>query len=556
MDQWQMSSTGAGARTRPSLAISNQAGRALLVVAVGGLALQWVVAVLRLPLSSYLRDLNFDDSFYYDVIARNYANGLFSTFDGIGTTNGYHPLWAWLLAPVFGVVKDPAVALKAAKALEFALLAAAAGASMRALWLAGAPLLATAVIPLWLSSHAVFYSGMETSLEVLLLAALLLSLCAVFRDSNRSGGWVGLAAICALLPWARLECVAASVAAAALATLYVRWRGSRNLHAVGALWGCTIGSFLIYLLYNRIAFGMPVPVSGAIKNYWSSLAFAREGGYSLTGNALSFLRSDTGPIKAALLAMAVLAVSWPVPAYRRPGRAASHALDAFVLILVATEAARLAYSILTLNIVYNTAWYSIPGRFLVLLIIPLVLQRLFVLATLLRPASASRIGQWRLAGSALGLLAAAIVSNPWTALAAWRSDSSRDWEIASYEGVLWMNGNLPPGAIVGSADSGVLAYFSSHRVINLDGLVNSKAYFDAMRTQTVENWIRRAGITYFANAVAEDNSDGCAYMALATVQAAPFGGNCAPVFEGQPFETSFRGKTKMRFRVYAWSRSE
>ena len=41
-----------------------------------------------------------DDAFYYFQIARNLAEGKFSTFDsGITHTNGYHAIWLLLITP-------------------------------------------------------------------------------------------------------------------------------------------------------------------------------------------------------------------------------------------------------------------------------------------------------------------------------------------------------------------------------------------------------------------------------------------------------------------------
>ena len=37
--------------------------------------------------------LTFDDAYYYFEIARRIADGGGSTFDGLNTNNGYHPLW-------------------------------------------------------------------------------------------------------------------------------------------------------------------------------------------------------------------------------------------------------------------------------------------------------------------------------------------------------------------------------------------------------------------------------------------------------------------------------
>ena len=48
----------------------------------------WLIA--RLP----------DDGFYYLEIASRLSRGQGFTFDGINATNGFHPLWQFLLVPV------------------------------------------------------------------------------------------------------------------------------------------------------------------------------------------------------------------------------------------------------------------------------------------------------------------------------------------------------------------------------------------------------------------------------------------------------------------------
>ncbi|MEJ7652805.1 MAG: hypothetical protein WKH64_05415 [Chloroflexia bacterium] len=55
----------------------------------------WVAAAGRLVL--YVPD----DSYYYFEIARNL--GVRSTFDGVGQTNGYHPLWLLVITPIWWV---------------------------------------------------------------------------------------------------------------------------------------------------------------------------------------------------------------------------------------------------------------------------------------------------------------------------------------------------------------------------------------------------------------------------------------------------------------------
>lgn len=43
------------------------------------------------------------DAFYYLTVARNWAQTGLSTFDGTYLTNGYHPLWQWLLTLLYGL---------------------------------------------------------------------------------------------------------------------------------------------------------------------------------------------------------------------------------------------------------------------------------------------------------------------------------------------------------------------------------------------------------------------------------------------------------------------
>ena len=77
---------------------------ALFVLFIGGIlaygaGFAWYM-LARFDLVNLIHGVNNDDAFYYFQIARNLAEGKFSTFDGgITRTNGYHPLWLFLIAP-------------------------------------------------------------------------------------------------------------------------------------------------------------------------------------------------------------------------------------------------------------------------------------------------------------------------------------------------------------------------------------------------------------------------------------------------------------------------
>jgi hypothetical protein len=53
------------------------------------------------PEKSLMNWFKVDDAFYYFNTARNISNGLGVTFDGINSTNGFHPLWMLVCIPIF-----------------------------------------------------------------------------------------------------------------------------------------------------------------------------------------------------------------------------------------------------------------------------------------------------------------------------------------------------------------------------------------------------------------------------------------------------------------------
>jgi len=63
---------------------------------------------------------------------------------------------------------------------------------------------------------------------------------------------------------------------------------------------------------------------------------------------------------------------------------------------------------------------------------------------------------------------------------------------------LWMNEYLPPNSVVGTFQGGIISYFAKHRVVNLDGVVNSRAY-KSLLNKRMGQYIRDEGIDYVAD---------------------------------------------------------
>ena len=90
--------------TGPEAAASVWGGWRRAGITAGGLAIAApfffeALAVLRSNHVALIRRLP-DDAFYYLEIAARLGRGEGFTFDGIHTTNGFHPLWQLLLVPV------------------------------------------------------------------------------------------------------------------------------------------------------------------------------------------------------------------------------------------------------------------------------------------------------------------------------------------------------------------------------------------------------------------------------------------------------------------------
>ena len=479
----------------------------------------------RFDLVNLLRDVNGDDSFYYFQIAYNMAEGKFSTFDGgITETNGYHPLWLFMIVPFYWVF-DKETALFAIKAFEIMLVASGVSLVAVAARLARLPyILLLAVLPALYEGryHLYLIFGMEAAAVLFVLALLFLALVLYARDPRR---WVGLlATIAFLLPWVRLEYIAISLAATAALCL-IEWSGQDRppgapfkTHvpkaAVPFLAACA--SISVYFAYNRIVFGGLVPVSGATKQVWSQIRFEREGGYSFARNfwdVLQISAFDYELLVALEICAYLLLVWWFARHSKSEGDWLLLAFLAGVFGLAAGHLAKFAQTVLTIHPAWGRYdWYFVPAYLMMALIIPL---RCFVAIHLIRrfigarlPQAANIVSVGIVISGAAFLTGKADFTYPFRWVDRMSESTYREWEITSYMGVQVMDHLLPKDSVIGSWDAGVIGYFSRFPVVNLDGLVNSYDYF-RVTTGDPDRYIhtkgtfkllyREFGITHLAN---------------------------------------------------------
>ena len=512
--------------------LSSRLRNALFVLFLGGIlaygaGFAWYI-LARLDLINLIRGLSSDDAFYYFQIAHNLAEGKFSTFDGgITRTNGYHPLWLFLITPFYWIF-DKEAALFAIKAFEIMLVAGGVALVTAAARLARLPwYLLFAALPM-LYSLRVLYSGLEAAAALFLLGLLILTACLFARNPTR-WKWP-LAAVAFVLPWVRLEYVAISLAVTAALCL-IEWsrRDSPSPHpvegaegpgapekgsahpvsvtnTVAPLLGAVAG-ILVYFAYNGIVFGAVAPVSGATKQMWSQRVWEQEGGYSLVQNFRDILQIPAFDYEL-LVALAVCAYVVPVWWFSRRSRSRTDRLLLAFLVcvfgLAVGHLAKFAQTVLTMHPHWGSdGHYFVPAYLLMTLSIPVGCHvAIHFIRRRIGPRSARAVNLLNagivVVGAAL-LLTKADFTAPFQLVDRLRESTDRGTKVDFYMGVQVMNRVLPEDGVVGSWDAGIIGYFSRHPVVNLDGLANSYGYLHAQKEGTEAAFYRRYGITWFAN---------------------------------------------------------
>ncbi len=483
----------------------------------------------------YFRGFNCDDSFYYNKIALNFAGGHFSTFDGVNLTNGYHPLWMFLLIPVYLAESDLLEALVVIKHLEFALLAAALAALFVAARLSRLnPLLLLAVPSLFMANFA-FYNGMEVAVLLLTLSLLWLGLALKMRYPGSRAATVLLSVVLFLIPWARLEAVSVSLfvplalaAAAQLKIIDFPYRSAVRILIVAA------AGFAVYLLYNYLVFDIAVPVSGVTKaKVFCGRLQEKAGGLDPRKNFFKILAIKSYR-EGLLLGAPVLLIglSKLIASFRWRRRARLSSIDFLMAGLALGHLSIFVHAVFSLCPKYsNYPRYFAISNLLEYLLLPYVAYCAYaLLAPRLRSALLRGI-------IAAGLVAGVFIHSadyggPFETVDRVAKEVNVNWGIADYYGAQVLNAALSPGDIVGSTDAGILGYFVENRLINLDGLVNSNAFYVAFKNKRLGEWIEKSRITHFANVMLSNQRSANWFFGELSNQEGLFRGTAQLAYEG------------------------
>jgi hypothetical protein len=451
-----------------------------------------------------------DDGFYYLAIARNIATGHGATFDGLGPTNGFHPLWAMLLTPIYWFRHSspyaPArIAIVLALMLQVAAAVAVDRAARRIADRPAARVGAFFSVANPLAGYLVV-SGMESAL-VGLLVILVANESIRLRHGDTTivqpGTVLRLGILGGLCMLARTDLIllVGLVLAGALvfpppehsaAPIAARLRGAILAGA------CAVAVVLPWIAWNLARFGSIVQVSARAHHLHSissrtagepaGLARLFSMGGSLFSGVTGALRARTGlpPAVAilALLGVLVLIAWWIMALVRRADERADlrrriRSIDAPLLYAVGFIAA--AFFVLG----HIRSWY-IAGPMAVMAVVG-VLPAHYAMRSQPLPLRGRLASAVVFGGLVLCLLPLAVI------FAREMTHNARN-EHCWREAVTWVATNTQPGDRVASFNSGTFGYLSPRPVVNLDCVVNNRALVYLERRQLVaflrENRIR------------------------------------------------------------------
>jgi hypothetical protein len=481
-----------------------------------------------------------DDGFYYFQVARNLAAGHGFTFDGLNPSNGFHPLWLFLITPLFFFARfDPLIPLRLLIVVSALLSAGSAILLYRILRRFAAEGIAAITATLWIVLPRIhdltMHSGVEAGLNAFCLLLFWHALVTYESGSStkvalRTLPWLGFFA--ALAIFARLDNV--FIIAFGAAWLCLRtWQPPPGKRAPGVwrwrvLTGLAFSApiavlMFLYLAWNKLGFDTFTPVSGQVKLWWGTLRNTvygfpvRHAGaffgqlvtndselgpwslltapfYSSAEWLLSVLGQavDVDLRRVALLALTALTVG-PLLAlvWKQRNTLAVSARQLGLLPFFAGCMAQITYYKLS-GSVAQQPWYWIAEMLLILLLLGLILQAIWVR---LQPRSAKTRTRFakRLTLAAMVLLSLSYVFFITTAFRA-PGDGSNHFYL---DRARWLESVTQPSERIAITGAGNLAYFIDERtIVNMDGLMNTRAYLDAMKAGRGATYLAQLGVDY------------------------------------------------------------
>jgi hypothetical protein len=466
----------------------------------------------------------YDDSFYDFQIARNIAEGRGPTFDGITYTNGFQPLYVFILVPFFWLFGSNTLLPIYAGLTALALLTAATAYLLFLITRRYVgDKIAIVATALWVFSPIVIKqssNGLETALALLLFACCVYYYLDRIRSKSNPprSAFVKLGLLLGLATLARVDEIFLALAMALDYLLMLRRQRAAPRWVFGNVGVAALCALLVYVpwvVYSLIAVGSPFQESGVATRLLSiSYApFFSLGSSDMVadGPGLSFiwvhlvhsasvlklsppvhvvfravekLGIYTGTAGVLLVAMNVVGLgmlvgftAWIVRVGKANGNKKRSELNFLLLFSVLLIA---AYSLYVFGMFFFTRYYY-PVYFVVVVFAACFMRD--VVDWLSRRATVYR----RVAVGLLSLYVVGLLYMGYTA--GFKSTPVYHF----YDIAKWVENHTDESDTIGVFQSGAIGYLSHRRVVNLDGKVNKNA-LAALKCGKLWEYVRDTGI--------------------------------------------------------------
>jgi hypothetical protein len=428
-----------------------------------------------------------DDFYYYLQVARNLAAGHGSTFNGLVTTNGYHPLWLLLLTAACFFVHSLKGAIAFVAVSSFIATLSTYFLSRRLLLDAGCGRLVSIALALFSAAYALhlFTCGMEVTLAIPFILGFALALQHSFdRFTFGRCFWLGLLASLTVL--ARLD----SIILLGLIGIFIFAQPTLR-RKVGPVQVAGLAAGLvplgIYFAINRFVFSTWLPISGMAKQLKHGYLPTWPAWHSL------FMKSAGQLLPVVLVALALLSLPFFYHRLSSIQRAVYPALLLFPFVYI------LLLSALSDWPLWDWYFYSFrPGL--------CVAFALFFGATRIRA-----LRSWAFGVLFMLIAIVYIQRTSWDGTEYIITDSSRD---------VWNFSKTHPGIYAMGDAAGSVGYLLSDPVIQTEGLVMDRVFLKhIVQQEDLRDVLRDYHAQYYVTSTRK-TYNGC-YEAVEPFQAGP-----------------------------------
>ncbi len=262
----------------------NLAAKRLIYLFSFGLLIRLVLAWLP---EKYLFYLVYDDAYYYFSIARNFATRGMLSADGITLTNGFHPLWLFIITPIYMLFKtDHWLSIHLVLTLSAAFDVLAAFLIYKVLERLGRPNVA-----FWTTAFYLFnpyglqhtMDGLEIGLNNFFLALILYCSVKITPEWLKTG-WFPFGVICGLALLSRTD----NIIIVGVMLIYVLWR-DRNFGSIFKTVAAASVLVLLWLVFNFVRFGSIIQTSGTAYPWHYRQQFLQEYGSYFSFGLIKYL---------------------------------------------------------------------------------------------------------------------------------------------------------------------------------------------------------------------------------------------------------------------------